>query len=86
MTTRKYTSIWSRIKESKEHRCTVEVHPAMVARVKKAVIKEKSQDLGFKLLNEDDYFFLRIAVDRSKPLWKITFTLKARLGLETIKT
>lgn len=83
-TTRKYQAIWERLKSKKV--CTIEVHPAVEARVKKAVIKEKNNDLGFKLLNDHDYFFLKVTKKEvGKGLVRLTFELRQRLGLEGIK-
>lgn len=86
MAKRKYSVIWERIKV--KGNCTVEVHPVIVARVKKAVIKEKNNDVGFKLLNDHDHFFLRITVEETsnKAVSKIKFVLKQSLGLEGIKS
>jgi hypothetical protein len=49
---RKYQALWDRIKNSESHTCTVEVHRLIVARVVKAVIKEKDVDTVFKMANE----------------------------------
>jgi hypothetical protein len=60
----------------------------MVARVKKAVAKEKHKDLGFKVLNDHDRFRVTVEVkdsEKDKGKKEITFTLKAALGLEEMK-
>ena len=44
---RKYEQVWSKLKS--KGRCEVTVHPSLVARVKKAVCKEKYNDIVFKL-------------------------------------
>jgi hypothetical protein len=78
---RKYQPIWERIK--KNGRCTIQVHPAMMDRVVKGVCKEKNQDLGFKVMNDDDHFWLEIS--RDIPKKQITFILRQSLGLEERK-
>lgn len=55
---RKYEAVWERLKNRET--CVLVVEPFMVPRVKKAVIKEKHKDLGFKLLNPHDNFTLSI--------------------------
>lgn len=87
---RKYLPIWDKLKSGEKHQVTLIVHPALLARVKKAVIKEKHQDLGFKVLNGDseDYFYLRFNFyeDKSHPAKsRLKIKLKQRLGLEEIK-
>lgn len=77
---RTYQDLWETIRE-KRH-ALVEVHPARIDRVVKAVMKEKSQDYAFKLLNTHDSFRLEIIRDRSKGV--IEFKLKAKYGLEDI--
>lgn len=84
---RKYAAIWQKIKTT--GRCTVESHPAYFARVRKAVIKEKNMDLGFKVLNDHDRFFLKIEMmpDKKDAMKsKIRFILKQQLGLEGVKS
>ena len=44
---RKYEQVWIKLKA--KGRCELTVHPSLVARVKKAVGKEKYNDLSFKL-------------------------------------
>lgn len=82
---RKYLAIWERIKAEK--RCTIKVLPVLVARVKKAVIKEKDMDLGFKLLNSErilqDRIYLDIQYDTMKQ--HMTFVLRQSIGLEAIR-
>lgn len=82
---RKYQVIWMRIK--KYGHCTIEVHPALQPRVKKAVSKEKNQDAGFKLLNDHDHFYLLVTnpvINGVIQLSKLKFTLKQSLGLEGV--
>lgn len=78
---RKYQQIWERIKDKSA--CSIQVHPKLAARVKKGVIKEKSNDLGFKVLNDNDYCFLKISYDKEKQVMK--FKLKQRIGIEEVK-
>lgn len=51
---RRYQVIWNALKQDKH--CTITVHPALHARVIKAVIKEKDMDIGYKLtaISEDE--------------------------------
>ena len=44
---RKYEQVWIKLKA--KGRCELTVHPSLVARVKKAVGKEKYNDIVFKL-------------------------------------
>lgn len=79
---RKYQAIWQRLKNSSTLACTVEVHRLIVARVVKAVIKEKDMDVAFKLANEKSP--LRLTVERiplaDKRHVRIEFKLKQRYG------
>lgn len=78
MTERKYQPIWDRIKQNGS--CTVEVEPFILARVKKAIIKEKNKDVGFKVLNTHDNFFLEFEYDKEKK--RLKTTLKQTIGLQ----
>jgi len=83
---RKYQPVWVRLKESKNHICVVEVHRLIVARVVKAVIKEKDMDLAFKMANEHNPVRLavrRIPLAGGKQV-RIEFELKSR-GLDEIR-
>lgn len=80
---RKYKVIWDKLKQ--KGTCTVEVHTALVARVRKAVVKEKWRDMGFKLINDHDDFYLDIEVlkvETDPALARIVFTLRQRIGIE----
>lgn len=79
---RTYASIWERLKREKN--CVLEVHPINVGRLKKAIIKEKDHDRGFKLLNEDDPPRLRFSYDKAKR--RLTVRLLQTLGIEDIIT
>lgn len=85
---RKYKPLWDKLRSSATHKCTVEVHRLIVARVVKAVIKEKDQDLGFKIANEKNP--VRLAVRRlmlaDKKHVRVEFELKPRYGLADIRT
>lgn len=80
---RKYQEIWERLKKRADHTVTIEVHPAMFPRVIKAVIKEKNQDLGFKVINDLEKCYLEIARDTVKK--RITFKLRQRFGLQEMR-
>lgn len=75
---REYQPVWNKIKETAK--CRLEVPPQLVARVKKAVIKEKNMDSAFKLMNDEDQFRLVISYDRKSQVLK--FELKQKYGLE----
>lgn len=82
---RKYQIIWERIK--KDGKCTIEVHPALQARVKKAIKMEKYKDLGFKCLNDHDYFFLKMkhpVVNGVEVKERLECVLKQHFGLEGV--
>lgn len=84
---RKYQELWDKIKSSESHTCTVEVHRLIVARVTKAVIKEKNQDTAFKMANEKnpvDLKIKRIKLADNKH-FRIEFRLKPRYGLDDIR-
>lgn len=78
---RKYQSVWERLKS--KQKVTLEVMPAMVARVKKAIIKEKHKDVGFKVMNDHDNFFLDFSY--AKETQRLVVKLKQTLGLEGVK-
>ena len=89
MAQRKYQPLWIRLKNSsKGFKCTVEVHRLIVARVVKAVIKEKHMDLSFKLANEANP--VRLVVKRiplaDKKHVRIEFSLQPTYGLADIKS
>lgn len=84
---RKYQPLWDKLKNSKDHKCIVEVHRLITSRVVKAVIKEKDQDLAFKMANEKNPVRL---VKKIIPLAdgkhvRIEFQLKATYGLDVIR-
>lgn len=57
---RKYQEIWEMVKS--RGFCLVEVKPFLVPRVKKAVLKEKDEDLGFKFESGEDLTKFRLKV------------------------
>lgn len=79
-----YQEIWERVRDSKRNEAKLEVkHPAFLPRIKKAIIKEKHMDLGFKVLNDHDNFFLVFMYNPSEK--KLTVKLCQTLGLEGVK-
>jgi hypothetical protein len=48
---RKYEAIWEELKRA--GRCEIRAHPKMQPRVKKAVIKEKYNDIAYKVLLDE---------------------------------
>lgn len=86
MAQRKYQPVWNRLKESVNNTCFVQVHKLIVARVVKAVIKEKDKDLVFKMANDKNPCRLaikRIPLSDGKHI-RVEFTLKS-MGLDDIK-
>lgn len=83
---RKYQEIWEKIKL--KEKATLKVSKGFVARVKKAVMKEKYNDLGFKVLNDHDHFYLKIVEEKipgNQTEVIVKFFLKQSLGLEGVK-
>ena len=67
MSQRKYASIWERLKST--HKAQIVASITLHPRIKKAVIKEKYNDLGFKLLcNEDNKEYKLIVISDKKVL------------------
>ena len=85
---RKYQAIWERLKRSQA--CAVGVHKAIVARVIKAVIKEKYNDTAFRLANANSAELIRLRIKKIKlgdgKHTRVEFRLTQRFGLEDIKT
>lgn len=83
---RKYQPLWDKLKVSDSHSCTVQVHKLITSTVVKAVIKEKNQDVAFKMANERNP--VRLVVKTSllsdKKHNRIEFKLVS-LGLDDIK-
>lgn len=73
---RKYSEVWNRIKN--KDRVILSVTPELEKRVRKAVIKEKDKDTGFKVMNDVDKFYLDITYDKTRQ--ELVFILKQRYG------
>lgn len=80
-TKRAYQTLWETIRD-KEDIIQIKCHPKLMNRIIKAVMKEKLNDLAFKLLNTHDSFRLEIKKDEEKGV--VSFKLKAKLGIEDI--
>lgn len=79
---RQYQPIWERLKRDKMVALIVE--PWLVARVKKAVMKEKYGDTVFKRLNSNDRLVLEFVYDKAVRV--LTATLTQTIGLDDIRT
>ena len=79
---RKYQEVWEILKRDKV--CTLAAPKAFHARIKKAVIKEKDNDRGYKLLLAHQALpqTARLIVETTGA--KITFKLSLSLGLGDI--
>ncbi len=86
MQKRKYQEIWEQLKQ--HSKCSVQVHRAVVARIVKAVIKEKFNDEAFRLANPHDNFRLgkKITILADKKHARIDFILKGTFGLTDLKS
>lgn len=76
---RKYYPIWKQLKESKTHRVAV-VHPAHLhARIIKAVLKERTNDTGFRLElaeeNKSAKIFTESIPEKNLVVFKLKFYL-----------
>lgn len=79
---RTYEPIWQKLKQP-PYKVALEVHPALVQRVKKAVSKEKYGDFGFKELNghaDEDHFYLMF--DYTITSQTLVITLVNRFGID----
>ena len=77
---RAYEPIWELLKQQDIAR--LNVLPRLVPRVKKAVIKEKYIDAGFKLLLDHqgtEFYFLEFEYDKESQV--LTIRLKQRYGV-----
>lgn len=94
---RKYQVIWEDVKkvaneQAPKNRCVVEAHRLLHPRIRKAVIKEKHADLGFKVMNHHDRLILHTeVVNKDKEgnwlpsnKWQLVFFLKASLNLKGV--
>lgn len=76
---RKYQEIWNRVKNKDK----VSIHvfdSSQLARIKKAVVKEKWMDLSFKICNDFDGWKLYFSFDVSTRV--LTIRLRQTFGLE----
>jgi hypothetical protein len=69
---RYYEPIWNILKSKKTHR--VAAHPALHARIIKAVIKEKWMDIGYKI--EIQPYVAYLTHSRSNSILTFTLTLR----------
>lgn len=82
---RKYEPVWNRLKLNGS--IVLQVHRLIAARVVKAVIKEKNQDVSFKMANDKDKLYLaigRIALSDGKHV-RLELRLKQRFGLVDVE-
>jgi hypothetical protein len=81
---RKYQAIWKEIK--KHGHCSIAVHPLMVARIKKAVIKEKDADIGYKLMlnSRGMYAKMGIQVTGARIRFFLTEHIAGKITLEDL--
>jgi hypothetical protein len=80
--TRQYEPVWAILKRP-PHTIVLEVHPALVRRVQKAVSKEKYNDLAFKELHghkDEDYFQLKFNYVLNTQ--QLTIVLVNRFGVD----
>lgn len=73
---RQYEAVWIKIKL--EGSATIRVTPAFEKTVRKAVKKEKWMDIAWKVIHDDDDYFLEISYDREKCI--MHFILCRRIG------
>jgi len=78
--TRKYEPIWTELKVSGKAALTAD--PRLHARIKKAVIKEKDNDLGFKLSASEDRKKYKLTVISTGKV--LTFRLDDTLLINTL--
>lgn len=80
---RTYQIIWHALKKDKH--CTITVHPALHARVIKAVIKEKDMDVSYKLTALSDNercYVMKLSYKREGAM--IRFFLRKVLNLARV--
>jgi hypothetical protein len=71
-----YAPIWEKLKNSPDHSCTITAIPALHARIIKAVIKKKNEDLGYKVLlaEEGKVATLLKSVNQSTITFRLMFS------------
>lgn len=82
--TRIYEPIWRQLKVS-PFKVRMEVHPSLVPRIKKAVSKEKYNDLGFKELHghrDVDTYYLKFTYDITNQI--LTVELLNKYGVDML--
>lgn len=79
-TTRKYQPIWEKIKA--EGKCELAAPIPYHPRIKKAVLKEKDNDLGFKVLLGEKFKRARLEIETQGV--KMIFKLILSIGLGDI--
>ena len=61
MSSSRYTPIWNKLKT--EGTCKIAAHPAVHARIVKAVKKRKNEDTGYKFLLSEDNKVARLSFE-----------------------
>ena len=74
---RKYEPIWIELKKNKV--AAIKATPQLHSRIRKAVIKEKDKDVGFKLTEADKGLSHRLGFTVIGPV--LTFVLSPRLNI-----
>ena len=67
----RYQPIWDQLKA--EGKCCIVAHPVLHRRIKKAVIKRKNEDLGYKLLLSESCKYAKLSIKSNGN--SITFSL-----------
>lgn len=78
--TRRYEPIWHQLKTT--GKCKVSIHKVFHARLKKAVLKEKNEDLGFKLELSEKGQRARLKVVQTTNI--LEFILIKSIGVEDL--
>jgi len=74
---RHYQPIWEKIK--KDNSCSITAPRQLHKRIKKAVIKEKDKDLGFKLILSEEGRKALLTTNSQGSI--LTFNLKFSIGI-----
>lgn len=75
---RLYQPVWEELKVKDKVTILVS-NPRHAQKIKRMIIKEKDQDIVFKVANEDDRFTLKIDYDKETGV--MTFYLRQWLGI-----
>jgi hypothetical protein len=70
---RLYYPVWERLKREGECECLIK-HPALVNRVRRGIIKEKDEDIAFKLMNEGKF---KLYIEYNKNFGVLLFKLSS---------